>query len=583
MKRISPLTSVVLSLVLASCSFGISYGPEIGIPQQTATVAANASTLADSMTSATPIPGVATLPADTPILATFPASESLISRVATLPAGNSPAQQIYQNSSLGIRLSYPDTWYLQGLTSSKDIWGVVTQMPAISMTSFDPANPPHKLEWTAETVSLQIRFQPIGTRPVSLDNWVEVHRQAAIANQVDILAEERILISGQPAWYLFLSSGSGGMIHQVLTIFNLQEVEINVEGNFTLASAVLDTIQSITYGRLKPPDSDTPAAGICNETQGDPVAVVLGIGPDGLPKAGRCLILNPAQRIKLINQSDGLYTVVFAEYGINLPMGDEVLLDKPVGEYLALGVHFLPLGPELWVKEAVVATAPPPIVSYSNHVVGYKLGLPGDWLVDENGMTNSLYKEVAFYPPNAEPFIAYLSILLDFRTLDQIIQYYAQNVPNAVREDTIFNGYPGIKYNYIYQGSIVRVEYFIPRGNRIIQILTDKPNDSVVQSILMTIQFTESSSTTYEATIADNGKTFNMKVGDNLRLNLDGSYDWSAVSVSDTSVIVVAEGTYLAYAAGTATLTTTGNPKCLNSMPPCGMPSIMFAITVMVQ
>ena len=99
----------------------------------------------------------------------------------------------------------------------------------------------------------------------------------------------------------------------------------------------------------------------------------------------------------------------------------------------------------------------------------------------------------------------------------------------------------------------------------------------------MTIQFTASSSITYEVTIMNNGKTFNMKVGDNLKLNLDPGYDWSAISVSDTNVIVVTQGIYQARASGIAALTATGNPKCLNSTPPCGMPSIMFTITVIVQ
>ncbi len=224
-------------------------------------------------------------------------------------------------------------------------------------------------------------------------------------------------------------------------------------------------------------------------------------------------------------------------------------------------------------------TAPPPIVSYSNPVVGYKLGLPGDWLIDENGMVNSLNKEVVFSPPNAEPFIAYLSIGLDYRTLDQIIAAYTQYVPDALGANVDFHGYPGIKYTF--PGG--RIEYFITHGGKIFLIATDRPNDGVVQSIIQSIQFTASSLTTYEATLKDSGKTFNLKVGDNLKFNLDPGYDWSAVSVSNTNVIVVTQGIYLAYTAGTATLTTTGNPKCLNSTPPCGMPSIIFTITVIVQ
>lgn len=291
--------------------------------------------------------------------------------------------------------------------------------------------------------------------------------------------------------------------------------------------------------------------------------------------------ITPAQHIKLINQSDGPFNILFGEYHINLPVGSEMLLDKPVGQYLALGVHFLPMGPALWVKEAVVVTTPPPIVEYNNPAVGYRLNLPGDWRIDE---TNSTGKEATFSPPNPEPFIAYLSIGLDSRTLDQIINLYVQSVPDAVREDTIFNGYPGIKYTYTYQNNVFHIEYYIPYGGRIYVILTDRPNDSVVQSMLMTIRFTlPPQPVTYDATMADNGKTFVMNIGDKLRLNLDLGYGWSAISISDPALLVGAGDGYFAFTSGTANLTMTGDPVCLNSTPPCGMPAILFTITVVVQ
>jgi len=529
---------------------------------------------------------VATIVADALTQTAFPSTASSFPIPATLPVNNASGQKAYQSSSFGIQFSYPEAWYLQEETSSQDIWGVSQQVPAILLTSFDPANPPHKLEWTNQTVSTQFRMLPYVTVQFykSLDAWVENARQIALANQLSIFAEERFLIANQPAARLSLISGSGSVIDQVLTILNGHYFEINIEApDFNLARTVLDTLRPISSGGLKPADSETPAAGICSEPQGDPVNIILGIDPSGLPKAGRCIAVNPSQHIKLVNQSNGPFNIQFAEYFINLSVGDERLLDKPVGEYLALGVHFLPMGPELWVKTVEnitpVVTAPPPIRVYTNSEVGYRLGLPGDWNVDENGMTNGTNKEVIFFPPYAEPFIAYLSISLDDRTLDQIISSYAQYHPDAVREDTIFNGYTAIKYNF--PGG--RNEYFIPYGNQIFLIATDRPNDGVVQSILMTIQFTASSSTIYEATIMDNGKTFNMKVGDTLKLNLDWSYDWSAISVSDTNVIDGSQGTYQARASGIASLTATGNPKCLSSTPPCLAPSIMYMINVIVQ
>jgi hypothetical protein len=101
---------------------------------------------------------------------------------------------------------------------------------------------------------------------------------------------------------------------------------------------------------LKPADSDTPAAGICGDAQYDPVSIPLGSGPDGLPLAGRCIVVKTTQRIQLINQTGSQVNFQFAGFNIDLPAGGEMLLDKPAGDYLALGVHLLPMGPEVWVR-----------------------------------------------------------------------------------------------------------------------------------------------------------------------------------------------------------------------------------------
>jgi hypothetical protein len=231
----------------------------------------------------------------------------------------------------------------------------------------------------------------------------------------------------------------------------------------------------------------------------------------------------------------------------------------------------------------MINSPPPPIVEYNNPAVGYSLNLPGDWYIDDQ-TANSLNKIVVFSPPNAEPFIGYLNILLDSRSLDQIINSYAQYYPNAVREDTLFNGYPGIKYSFFYQGNITRIEYFIPQANRIFAISTDRPNDSTVQSILMTIRFTSPPAPiTYDLTLTDNGRTITMNIGDKLRLNLDLGYVWSGVSISNPAVIAGAQDGYFAFSNGTSTLTTNGTPQCYYSTPPCLAPSVLFTITVVVR
>ena len=340
---------------------------------------------------------------------------------------------------------------------------------------------------------------------------------------------------------------------------------------------IINSIQPLPSNGLKPADSDTPAAGICNNTMGDPVTVALGIDSSGLPLAGRCLIIAPSQRIKLVNQSGNSINVNFAGYQIDLSVGGEVLLDTPAGQYLGLGVHFLPMGPELWVKDGMVATSPAPMEEYNNASLGYRLNLPGNWIINQ---TNSLSKEVVFSPPNADPFIAYLSILLEPRTMEQIIQSYAQYHPDAIREDATFNGYPVVKYTF----ASGRNEYFIPYGTQIFLIATDRPNDATVQSMLMTFRFmTSPQPVTHEATMADNGRTFVMNIGDKLRINLDLSYGWSTISDFNPAVLVGAADGYFAFARGNTTLTMTGNPVCQNSTPPCLAPSVVFTISVVVQ
>jgi len=265
-----------------------------------------------------------------------PAPEPSAEPVVSVP------HKIYSSAILGIKFSYPESWYLQESTPD--------QPASIIVTSFDPANPPHKLEWTDQTISMQFRLIPAGSVPEALDAWVESAKQTAVETQLSIFEEERFLIADQPAARLTLVSGSGGIIHQVLTILDGRNFEINIEGNLDLAKSVLSTLQTISSSGLKPADSDTPAAGICSESPGDQVVITLGTDSSGLPLAGRCVMVSPGQRIRLVNQSEGPYAVQFADFNIDLPRGSEMLLDKPVGEYLATGVHFLPLGPELWVK-----------------------------------------------------------------------------------------------------------------------------------------------------------------------------------------------------------------------------------------
>jgi len=398
-------------------------------------------------------------------------------------------QKIYQSTALGIQFDLPENWYLQEFTDA--------QIATVVVTSFDPANPPHKLEWTDQTISMQFRRLPAGSAPQNLDAWVESAKPSAVATHLTLFEEERFLIANQPAARLTLVSGSGGIIHQIMTILDGRHYEINIQGNLDLGKSALSTLHPISSGGLKPAESETPAAGICMEPQDEYVAIELGVDKSGMPLAGRCIVLLPTQRIKLINRSNEHIVTQFANYHIDLPVGAEILLDNPVDEYLAHGVHYLQMAPALWLKPAgepatPVATMPSPLSYYSNLEVGWTLTIPPGWNVDEYGLAMP-NREVIFYPNNAEPFVAYLSVSLDPRTRDQIINAFAQNVPDAIKEDMIFNGLPAVKFTHPFG----RHEYYIPYANRITSIATDRPMDRDVQMTLLSISFTPTSLARY--------------------------------------------------------------------------------------
>lgn len=91
---------------------------------------------------------------------------------------------------------------------------------------------------------------------------------------------------------------------------------------------------------------------------------------------------------------------------------------------------------------------------------------------------------------------------------------------------------------------------------------------------------------------SENGKTFTMHIGENFLLNLGTDvYDWTVevdrqnVLQRDMGVTVIqgTQGIYVAQAPGTVTLTANGDPLCLQSKPPCKMPSISFSIILIVE
>jgi hypothetical protein len=156
MKRISIALVFLLIVTFSACATGIKYNlPPGGTVVPSADISVRA--------TLTPMPVPPSLPV------------------------SSTSQKIYLDPIIGIQFSYPDTWYLQDFTES--------QSAAVIVTSFDPANPPHKLVWTNQTISMQFRLLTGGFVPQNLDSWVESAKQAATAGHLSIFEEERLLIA----------------------------------------------------------------------------------------------------------------------------------------------------------------------------------------------------------------------------------------------------------------------------------------------------------------------------------------------------------------------------------------------------
>jgi hypothetical protein len=92
-------------------------------------------------------------------------------------------------------------------------------------------------------------------------------------------------------------------------------------------------------------------------------------------------------------------------------------------------------------------------------------------------------------------------------------------------------------------------------------------------------------------TLADDGKTISLRVGESFLLKLGEDYDWTPIVADQTivsramniAVIRGAQGVYDAHKAGKTTLTATGDPVCRQATPPCEQPSRTFTIQIVVQ
>jgi hypothetical protein len=178
-------------------------------------------------------------PTPTPT-APLPTSPGQTSNKDDLPTATvSSTADTYLASQLGIAVEHPIGWYVQDAPA---------EPVDVLLTSYDPADPPHKLEWGPTTVSIGIRAIPTEEAPDSLETWMESAKQEALAEMLSVFAEERLtLATGYAAAHITLVSGSGGIIERVLVDMDGRYLDIIVQGNFALAIMVLDTLRPIGY------------------------------------------------------------------------------------------------------------------------------------------------------------------------------------------------------------------------------------------------------------------------------------------------------------------------------------------------
>ncbi|MGA9533515.1 MAG: hypothetical protein WBR18_12425 [Anaerolineales bacterium] len=92
---------------------------------------------------------------------------------------------------------------------------------------------------------------------------------------------------------------------------------------------------------LSTPHAQSPAAGICAAPESDEVEMTI---LPGIPDP-RCLEVRPDQRLTIRNRSGQPVDVRLGPFSAQLENGQDFMIDTPLGEYLAPGVHAVGVQP----------------------------------------------------------------------------------------------------------------------------------------------------------------------------------------------------------------------------------------------
>jgi hypothetical protein len=124
-----------------------------------------------------------------------------------------------------------------------------------------------------------------------------------------------------------------------------------------------------------------------------------------------------------------------------------------------------------------------------------------------------------------------------------------------------------------------------------VQPAISQPATSRPLVTIATEQPTASLRTPGVITLADQGRTIQIAIGETFRLQLGTLHRW-AVPITDEQVLerivdptagADVQAVYRALAPGQTTLKAVGEPTCRDATPPCMLPTIQFTVTILVQ
>ena len=316
-------------------------------------------------------------------------------------------------------------------------------------------------------------------------------------------------------------------------------------------------------------DTSQPVVSIvpANGESGTPVQVVAsGFPPNTSISVGMGPINSELSQVMQGNtDTSGVFIAnVLAQGEIGMRLVFAVIVnDQPEifasGQFQIVGA--IP-NPPLPVETSSLPPTPTPYLdmwtTYTNPAFAVSLEYPADWQ-PVPGYGSSEFGEIRFGGVNGFFHVG----AMDTETIDMAVSAEAEHILKP------YGGQPTIEALQI-QGQEARLilpsedqpigmqhqAAVIIRYPQPVSVLgtpchffilwVDQPH---IRVIAQTVRFmAPPQPVTYDATMADNGKTFIMKVGDKLRINLDYEHIWSMAMISDPAVLVGAQDGYLVMA-----------------------------------